>query len=1714
MIGLSTSILILASALKKVASLEWDELAVGLTGVFGLTAIIVAAATALSKIEGRVMKGAMSIVIFSSAIKILASACKDLSALSWNELVKGLVGVGVLLAELDIFLNTAKFGGKAFGTATGIVALAGAIKILASAAKDFAAMKWSEIGKGLAAIGGLLTEIVVFTKLTANAKNVKSTGFALIEIAAAMKIFASAVESFSGLSWEELGRGLTGAAGALTAVTVAVKLMPKNVAGIGSGLVIVGAALNIVAAALTKLGKNSWSETAKGLTSLGGSVAILAAGLKAMKGTLSAAAALTIAATALALLTPELKILGGMSLKQIGTGLVALAGAFTVLGIAAKLLSPLVGTMIKVSAAIALFGTGCALAGAGILAVSIALTTLAASLVLTASSLGETIVAVCDSITNSADAIQAAFIALIKAGCNSITETVPVVARALLTVLVESLSSLKTYLPQIVDLLMDVAVDLLDRLSLRVPELVQSFVKMLGAFMESLDEALGNGGWEKLLHSVTAISAVFLALAAAAKLISSIPVSGAAKGIAGFGIIVAGMVGVLAVLGGLAQIPGLSWLIGEGIIIFGQLGLAIGAFVGSLINGLVSNMPKNLSEVLTACASIEAIALAISPMSELLGNIDISGSAKGIAGVAILIGGIAAILTALGGLSQIPGFNEVTGDGANVLLSIGNAIGGFVGGIVESLTGAVTSSLEQVVSAVVSVGTVIGAVAVVAKVVGKLKVNPAAVAEGFAGVAVAVGCIEVILAALGGLAQIPSFEWIIDEGGRMLSQLGSILGEFVGSIISGIGVGLTSGLPAMGQNLSDFMTAVRPFIDGAKDIDDAVMRGILSLSAAILCITAADLISGITSFLTGGSSIAKFGAEIAEFGPYLKQFSDSVSGINNDNVVAAANAAKALAEMANTIPNEGGLASWFAGENNVAKFGSDIASFGISLKEFSDNVSGINPENVVAAANAAKTLAEFASAVPNEGGMASWFAGENNVAKFGTDIVSFGVSLNEFSDNVSGITPENVIAAANAAKTLAEMANTIPNEGGMASWFAGENNVAKFGTDIASFGISLNEFSNNVSGISPENVIAAANAAKTLAEMANTIPNEGGMASWFAGENNVAKFGTDIASFGVDLKAFANNVTGIDPESVVAAANAAKTLAEMTSAIPNDGGIAGWFAGENNVAKFGTDIASFGVDLKAFADNVAGIVPENVVAAASAGKALAEMAATVPNEGGVKAWFVGNNSLAKFGDEIAGFGTGIKSLSNNVKGLDIPAVSAAVSAGKTLVDLTNSVPNEGGIAAWFAGEKSLAKFGDQIAGFGTSMKKFSDNVGGLNAANVTAAASAGKTLAEMMNVVPQTVDPTNFANALPSIAAAVVNFTGSVTGSDTTGAVSQVRTVLSLLTTVQDTINTIDVYAINTAATACSTLASTINSMTGTVSITGYTAAIMEVADKFSGFVSVITALDIQNADKQVRVIIALIKDVSALNTNGVTALGEALNTAGANGVAEFVKAFEEGAVKTETAVDRFLKESVKIIDRAKPDFQKAGRNAAEGFAKGIEESAERAKKAAEKMAEEALNSVNSTLDINSPSKAFYKSGDFSGEGFVLALEEYGKRAYNAGEEMADNAKQGLSGAISKIMDMLNGELDDAPAIRPVLDLTEVERGAKGIDALLSRSQAVTLGENIEKKRAAATKSETPKTAQGDTIYNFNQTLNSPQELDALTINRQTKNMFARFATR
>ena len=102
----------------------------------------------------------------------------------------------------------------------------------------------------------------------------------------------------------------------------------------------------------------SWDEIARGLVTLAGSMTILVVALNAMKTALPGAAAVLTVSSALAIFTPVLKSLGNMSWESIAKGLVALAGSFTVLGVAGVALGPLTPAILGLSAAIAVLGEG------------------------------------------------------------------------------------------------------------------------------------------------------------------------------------------------------------------------------------------------------------------------------------------------------------------------------------------------------------------------------------------------------------------------------------------------------------------------------------------------------------------------------------------------------------------------------------------------------------------------------------------------------------------------------------------------------------------------------------------------------------------------------------------------------------------------------------------------------------------------------------------------------------------------------------------------------------------------------------------------------------------------------------------------------------------------------------------------------------------------------------------------------------------------------------------------------------------------------------------------------------------------------------------------------------------------------------------------------------------------------------------------------------
>ena len=1376
MLAISTSVLILASALKKLGDLDAKQLATGLTGVVGLTATMIVASKSLSKGGPTIIKGASQMVIFAAAIKVLASACEDLSALNWEGLAKGLVGVGVLLAEVSLFMNTAKFSGQSVTTATGIVILSGAIKILASACEDFAQMNWGEIGRGLTSIGIVLAEIVAFTRLTGNAQHVIATSAALIGIGAAMKILAAAVKDFSAMNWSELAVGLVGMAGALAAVTIAVNFMPKNMIAIGTGLIAVSTALLIMASALENMGGMEWNEIAKGLVALGGSLGIMAVGLRAMTGTLSGSAAMLVAASALAILTPVLSILGAMSWTAIVKGLVSLAGAFTVIGVAGAVLTPLVPTILGLSGAMALIGVAVLGLGAGLLAAG-----------------------------TSLSAIAVGFTALAAAGTAGATAVV-----ASLTVIITGIA------------------DLIPAIVAKIGEAIVEFCKVIA---NSAGE-IGNAVKEVVLTLVDVLVECVPAIA-----------DGALKLIAG-------------VLEALVQYTP-------------QIVDSLFQFLIGVLEGIARNLPGLIQ------AAIDVLMAFFAGIVDALKGIDTATLLQGIVGIGLL----AAIMAAL------------------------SAVAALVPGAMVGVLG---------------MGLVIAELALV-------------------------------LAAVGALAQIPGLQWLINEGGNLLQGIGTAIGKFIGGIVGGFMSGVSSQFPQIATDLSGFMTNIQPFIQGASAIDPSMMDGVKALAETILILTAANILEGLTSWFTGGSSLTGFAEELVPFGTAMKQFSDEIAGIDGEVVANAAVAGKTLAEMAATLPNSGGVVGFFAGENDMGAFGDQLVPFGEAMKAFADSVAGLDASVVTEAANAGKAMAEMASTIPNSGGVVGFFAGENDMDAFGEQLVPFGEAMKEFSIAVTGLNADVVVNSVTAGKALMELANTVPNSGGLVAFFTGENDLDMFGEKLVPFGEAMKQYSIAVTGLDANVVVNSANAAKALVELSNNLPNSGGIVSWFTGDNDIASFGEKLVSFGQSFAAYYASVSTVD------------------------------------VAKLSGVVAQF--------------------------RNLVDLANGITS--------VDTSGMSRFAQDLTNLGnSGIEGFINTFNNASSRVSAAATSMLTTFINAANA-------------QKSAV-----VSTFTTMVNSV------------------------ISSLTSQQYQFTTIGSTM------MTNFITGIRGKDSLARNTFLTTINGCLTTLRNKF-----YEFNTVGQAVMTNL-----------IAGIRSKDQTARDTFVQIVSrCLTAIrnkytDFYNAGKYL------------------------------------VEGFADGiTANTYTARDTFVQivsRCLTAIRNKYTDFYNAGKYLVEGFADGITANTYLAEARARAMAAAAARAAERELDEHSPSKVGYRIGDFFGLAFVNAISDYADKSYKAGTNMAAAAKNGLSNAISKIREFVDGEMEVQPTIRPVLDLSEVRSSAGRLTAILSRSQAMKISSSMNRETTGEIQNGDGTPSVGNS-YSFVQNNYSPKALSRIDIYRQTKNQFS-----
>lgn len=224
-------------------------------------------------------------------------------------------------------------------------------------------------------------------------------------------------------------------------------------------------------------------------------------------------------------------------------------------------------------------------------------------------------------------------------------------------------------------------------------------------------------------------------------------------------------------------------------------------------------------------------------------------------------------------------------------------------------------------------------------------------------------------------------------------------------LIAEMAFGLIAQLPAVGTNLSMFMTNVTPFVTGIKMADDSCAVGAAALSRAIMALSVADLIAG----LTGISSLPTIGSNLSSFMSNCQGFIGSIGSVNESVVTGAQNLSSVIKTLtADDLSAK--LKSWVPGKSSLESFGSSLSGFYTKIEGINFSVLSGMSTDLQAVATASNSLASV-----NAGGINSLATSLKNLGT--VSIANFVSSLTAGAPLVSSAITAMVSAAANAASS-------------------------------------------------------------------------------------------------------------------------------------------------------------------------------------------------------------------------------------------------------------------------------------------------------------------------------------------------------------------------------------------------------------------------------------------------------------------------------------------------------------------------------------------------------------------------------------------------------------------------------------------------------------------------------------------------------------------------
>lgn len=543
--------------------------------------------------------------------------------------------------------------------------------------------------------------------------------------------------------------------------------------------------------------------------------------------------------------------------------------------------------------------------------------------------------------------------------------------------------------------------------------------------------------------------------------------------------------------------------------------------------------PKSVIYSFTA---FSAIVLAIGTSLAYISKIKTSSinNAIVIAGAIDML--IPVITACFAGMSMLKGNVKMSQLGMFTLFgALAEALGLGLAGI-ASIPGINLDGAVQMATIIQTILPILARTFSILAVVSKMNVNPAQILL-LAGVLDAIGVLVSALVYVVGLFPSETLQKAVTNGTLIGEAIGGFIGGILGGTVTGVGKALMDLIPYFGEQLSNFADKAGGFFSTMSNLDDNLPGKVALMAGAIMALTGADFVFAVET-LAGGliNKLSEalgintdFSGKMKELGKGLSGFAKSLKGVDADKIKTAAEAAKILTAVEQSVPPKGGALQQFFGEQDIGEFGERLKDFGEALADFADKTKDITADKVKGAAEAGNMLAKLEQSVPAQDGKLQTFIGKKSLKDFGSRLSEFGDALVTFASKTSGITAASVQGAVNAGTLLSNLENGLPTtDGKFSKWFFGQKSFADFGTRLGIFGPALAKFAEDVDGITQDSVQGAADAVKVLSDIEQNLGVSGGIAEFWMGDNNFGQFANNLADLGEALDEFDRDVDNID----------------------------------------------------------------------------------------------------------------------------------------------------------------------------------------------------------------------------------------------------------------------------------------------------------------------------------------------------------------------------------------------------------------------------------------------------------------------------------------------------------------------------------------------------------------------------------------------------------